>query len=245
MSSDQILQKQLANADALQGMIDKANASVFCGKGTQCYFQKNTDELESIFKAKQQNVQTAPLQLDEARKNYYTFAYGEDGYIKEETERLNSLADKAIDKLTETHKKTVESINSIINEYDVSNKYKIQLLSNIKKLNKEDEVLIKEIDNEISELKTSDRKVYYEVEEINTLDLWGTVLKGLYWLIFAVFLGLFIFRSLWKNKIYIGLLILLVAWPFVSNFIIIKLIQLIKKIINYLPKDVYIDSSNM
>tara|TARA_Y100000992_G_C21274091_1_gene498873 strand:- start:4507 stop:5244 length:738 start_codon:yes stop_codon:yes gene_type:complete len=245
MSTDPILQKQLANADALQGMIEKANDSIYCGKGTQCYFQKNSDELESIFKAKQQNIKTAKNQLDEARKNYYTFAYGESGYINEETERLNKVSDKIIDSLTESHKKNVDSVDSLINELDVSLKYKIQLLTNLKGLYKEDSHLTQEIEDEIAALKTSDRKVYYEEEEINNADLWVAVLKGLYWLVFAVFIGLFLIKSLWKNKIYILFLILLVAWPFISDFIVVKILQLIKKIINALPKDVYINSSSM
>ena len=41
----------------------------------------------------------------------------------------------------------------------------------------------------------------YDILKIKTIDLWVTVLKGLYWLVFAIFTGLFLWNKMWQiNK---------------------------------------------
>lgn len=240
-----LIQQQMANAQSLQKTIDNVQDNIACGKGTQCYFQKHSAELESLFKEKQINKSTATKQLDTARKNYYVFTDGESGFRKEENDRLSLIADKIINTLTESHQDTVDAINTSIGKYDYAGKYQTQLISKLNRLFKDDDALKKKISDEISGLKTADRKVYYENNEIKTVELWVKVLTVLYWLIFAIYLGLFIIRSLWKDKIYIAILIVLILWPFISDWITGKIIFVIQKIIGLFPKNVYVNANNM
>ncbi len=244
-SQDALLKQQMANAQSLQKTIDNVQDNIACGKGTQCYFQKHSAELEAIYKSKQTNKATAPEQLAKARKNYYVFSQGEAGFQKEEQARLSTVADKMIGTLKKAHTENVDNINTAIGKYNYALKYHEQLLSELERLYEEDKELAQKIDDEIAGLKTADRKVYYENNEIEGIDLWVTVLTGLYWLIFAIFAGLFIIRSLWKDKKYIAILIGLIAWPFVGNWIVGKIITLIQKLVGMLPKNVYRDASRM
>jgi len=244
-SQEALFKQQMANAQALQKTIDNVQDNIACGKGTQCYFQKHSGDLEAIYKAKQTNEVTAPEQLDRARKNYYVFTYGQDGFMKEERQRLSGVADKTIATLTAAHEENVGNINTAIGKYNYALKYHQQLIAELERLYKEDKELAQQIDDEIANLKTADRKVYYENNEIESIDLWVTVLTGLYWLIFAIFAGLFLIRSLWKDKKYIVILIALIAWPFVGNWIVGKIITLVHKIVGLLPKNVYRDAAHM
>jgi len=237
--------KQLSNAESLQKMIDAANEKILCGEGTECYFKKHSKELETIFRAKTQNNKTAPEQLTEARKNYYVYAYGNATYKEKETERLENVVNTIITNLGAAHNNSITNINTLIDTYDTGSKYHIQLYSKLQNLYKEDNKLSQEIDNDIAGLKTADRKIYYENEEIKTNDSWVTTLTRLYWVVFVIFVGRFLIKSLWKNKIYIAILIGLILWPFVSNYIAISIIKLIKKIITYLPTNVYTHAENM
>ena len=92
------------NAQKVNKLIDKANASVFCGPGSDCYNNKESDRLFKIYKNKQENKKTAPEQLDSARKNYHTFTFGEPGFIKEETKVLTERVDNIIVNKTKDHK---------------------------------------------------------------------------------------------------------------------------------------------
>lgn len=238
------------NAAKVNDLIDKANASVFCGPGSDCYDNKKSDELLKIYESKQVNKKTAPEQLDSARKNYYTFTYGEPGFIKKETEVLTNRVDKQIAVKTKDHKIQVEEINEFINSYDSAVRYKANLLLYLSKLYNENFELSQEIKDSIASLRTADRKVWYEDDQIKTVDLWVTVMKGLYWLVFAIFAGLFLWNKMWQiNRpfkfVYCFVLLFLVLWLYIGDYLVIKLIQLIQKLINKLPKNVYYDAKNM
>ena len=75
----------LKNAQDVNKLISNANESVFCGPGSDCYKNAEIERLKKKYENKQVNKKTAPEQLDSARKNYYTYAFGQPGYIKKET----------------------------------------------------------------------------------------------------------------------------------------------------------------
>ena len=76
--------------------------------------------------------------------------------------------------------------------------------------------------------------------------MWVTVLKGLYWLIFAIFAGLFLYNKMWNidrpfKYAYCVVLLLLIVWLYISDFIVVKALQLVHRLVEYLPKNVYYD----
>ena len=238
------------NAEDTNKLISKANASVLCGPGSDCYRNQEIDKLKKIYTDKQYNKKTAPEQLDHARKNYYVYAFGQPGYVKKETEILTKRVDEIIVQKTNVHKMSIQEINLFISSYDSAVSYKANLLLYLAKLYKENEVLSQEIIDSIADLKTSDRKVWYEDEQIKTIDMWVTILTGLYWMVFAIFAGLFLWNKMWNiNKpfkyVYCVVLLLLAAWMYVADYLVIKLLQLIQKLLTYLPKNVFLNAKKM
>ena len=240
----------LQNANKVNNLINKANESVLCGPGSDCYKNQEIERLRKKYENKQSNKRTAPEQLDSARKNYYTYAFGQPGYIQKETEVLTRRVDKLIVEKTRVHKTSIEEINLFIQSYDSAVSYKKNLLLYLSKLYNENMELSQEIKDSIASLKTADRKVWYEDDQIKTVDTWVTVLKGLYWLIFAIFAGLFLYNKMWSidrpfKYVYCVVLLLLILWLYISDYIVVKVLQLVHKLVNYLPKNVYHDAKNM
>ena len=240
----------LKNAQDVNKLISKANESVFCGPGSDCYKNSEIERLKKKYENKQVNKKTAPEQLDSARKNYYTYAFGQPGYIKKETEVLTRRVDKIIKKKTDSHNRNIEEINLFIDSYDSAVSYKTNLLLYLSKLYSENFELSQEIKDSVASLKTSDRKVWYEDDQIKTIDTWVTVLTGLYWLVFAIFTGLFLYNKMWQidrpfKYVYCLVLLALIVWLYVGDYLVIKLIQLVQKLISKLPKNVYYDAKNM
>tara|TARA_B110000003_G_scaffold79282_1_gene80805 strand:+ start:567 stop:1397 length:831 start_codon:yes stop_codon:yes gene_type:complete len=240
----------LQNAKDVNKLIAKANESVSCGVGSDCYRQKQIDKLHDIYNSKGVNKKTAPEQLDVARKNYYTYAFGQPGYIEKETQVLTDRVDKEIVKMNNTHKLNMEEIELFDKAYLDAIGYKTNLLMYLSKLYSENTELSIEIKNSIAGLKTSDRKVWYEDDQIKTTESWVPVLTTLYWLVFAIFAGLFLWYKMWKfdkpfKYVYCVVLLLLTIWLYVSDLIVIKALQLVQKLIKYLPKNVYFDAKNM
>ena len=240
----------LQNANKVNNLINKANESVLCGPGSDCYKNQEIERLRKKYENKQSNKRTAPEQLDSARKNYYTYAFGQPGYIQKETEVLTRRVDKLIVEKTRVHKTSIEEINLFIQSYDSAVSYKKNLLLYLSKLYNENMELYQEIKDSIASLKTADRKVWYEDDQIKTIDTWVTVLKGLYWLIFAIFAGLFLYNKMWSidrpfKYVYCVVLLLLILWLYISDYIVVKVLQLVHKLVNYLPKNVYHDAKNM
>ena len=240
----------MQNAEEMNKLIKKANTSVMCGPGSDCYKNQEIKRLKKIYENKQTNKQTAPEQLDSARKNYYTYAFGKPGYIEKETEILTRRVDKIIEKKTATHERSIDEINLFIQSYDSAVSYKKNLLLYLSKMYNENIELSQEIKDSIASLKTSDRKVWYEDDQIKTVDLWVTVLTSLYWLVFAIFLGLFLWNKMWGRVkpfkyAYCVLLLVLILWLYISDFILVKLLTLFQKVVSYLPKNVYYDAKNM
>ncbi len=240
----------LQNANKVNNLINKANESVLCGPGSDCYKNQEIERLRKKYENKQSNKRTAPEQLDSARKNYYTYAFGQPGYIQKETEVLTRRVDKLIVEKTRVHKTSIEEINLFIQSYDSAVSYKKNLLLYLSKLYNENMELSQEIKDSIASLKTADRKVWYEDDQIKTIDTWVTVLKGLYWLIFAIFAGLFLYNKMWSidrpfKYVYCVVLLLLILWLYISDYIVVKVLQLVHKLVNYLPKNVYHDAKNM
>ena len=237
--------QQAWNSREIKKLIDQYNHANDCIEGTACHHSEKSQDLEAIYHAKRQNKQTAPQQLYHARKNYFTFAFGDEMYNKMETKRLEEEADKIIGDMTSEHKRVKKHINNLIQTYDVSLRHSTEQYNKLNNTKSDMDDLERSISDDVASLKTANRKIHYENEEIKTVDMWTTVLGRLYWLILFIYAGLFLYKSLWRSNKSSAILIALIIWPFISDWLLVKLIVIIKKALTHLPKNVYTDAENM
>ena len=147
--------------------------------------------------------------------------------------------------LAEKHKKSydteVSKINTLLDTYNklLVNYKNIEELYN--KYKKENSLLFNQLKNHTNDIITNERQTYYEDQEIETLN-------GFYfyilWIIYIIVVICFaIFSLMYPSQISFIIRILLlcvfIVLPFVSTWILGKIIQLVYWLFSFVPKNVY------
>jgi len=84
----QSVDSQIATANA---MAQQASNALICGPN--CQQQNTASTLRQLYKDASTNIITAPAQLIQAEKNYYTFTAGVDGYNTFLNTKYQTIAD--------------------------------------------------------------------------------------------------------------------------------------------------------
>ena len=222
----------------LNDILDKTADDIVCGP--TCQKQKKEDELHQQYLDAQNNFKTAPDQLKNATKNYYTFSQGELGYnklvLRELKEKSNSI--------------TLLIANNFINYLKVT-KTDLDNYSNTLK----DTTIVQNLNDELEQkvfimqnalLKhrttntTNNRKTYYEEQQIQNLYAWKKIFKYVFYLVVACLaIALLVSPSSLSFPKKIIIIIVLALYPFYILFIAKYVMKMYSKIIFLLPKNVY------
>ena len=224
-------------------LISQASDAILCN--SECKKQREADKLKQNYLNSQTNLASASNQVQVDQKKYVTFTRGASGYNDLLDSQLQEKSQQITDKFKEYFKTDSEKIKTQIETYQ-------GLLINFKnvaelylKYKKENLQLIKDLKDETNDVLTNERKTYYEDQKIDGL-------KGFYFYILLVIyiiclIGFIIFslmypsQSNWKVKLasIVGFILL----PFFSTWILGKIIYLIYKAYDMLPKNVYAQES--
>jgi hypothetical protein len=223
-------------------LISQASDAILCN--SECRKQREADKLKQKYLNSQTNLASASNQLQVAQKNYVTFTQGASGYNDLLDNQLQEKAQEISLKFTENFHTDSQAIKTQIETYQ-------GLLINFKnvaelylKYKKENVQLIKDLKDETNDVLTNERKTYYEDQKIDGL-------KGIYFyflltiyiicLIGFIIFSLIYSQSNWKVKL--ASIIGFIALPFFSTWILGKIIYLIYKVYDMLPKNVYAEKS--
>jgi len=223
-------------------LISQASDAILCN--SECRKQREADKLKQKYLNSQTNLASASNQLQVAQKNYVTFTQGASGYNDLLDNQLQEKAQEISLKFTENFHTDSQAIKTQIETYQ-------GLLINFKnvaelylKYKKENVQLIKDLKDETNDVLTNERKTYYEDQKIDGL-------KGIYFyflltiyiicLIGFIIFSLMYSQSNWKVKL--ASIIGFIALPFFSTWILGKIIYLIYKVYDMLPKNVYAEKS--
>ena len=149
--------------------------------------QQNQNELSKTFaerraeKLKELNnkllqarskYQDAPLQIEGAEKEYYTFKDGPIGYEKRKLEKYKVEAETLKKEMLAEHQENIKKIFKSLSFYNSQRTYstnintvKLTLLKDIMKK-------LKEMKKEYSEKTTNNRKTYYVLQEQESVTFW-------------------------------------------------------------------------
>jgi hypothetical protein len=219
--------------------IESANNIISCD--SNCQKNKRIEVLKNNLQTTETNLALALPQFELARKNYYTYISGENGYnemIEEEfAEKANLFIEMFKDNFqTDISKirKQIETYNGLFTNFrnvlDLYNKYK-----------KENIELTKQLKEETNDILTNDRKTYYENQEIDGLNLIYYYFLWTIYLLIVFCFGIFslIYPSQYNWKIRFFILIIFIVLPFISTIILGKFIQLLYWLFGIIPKNVY------
>lgn len=156
----------------------------------------------------------------------------------------NELRQKAKLSVNNLKKKYDNIINTITSQLDIYNGLLVNL-KNVIELDRtyriENNQLLKQLKENTHDILTNERKTYYEDQE-------NDVLKNYYynilWIIYLIVVVCIIIFSLmypsqssWKVKILV--VIVFIFLPFISSWLLGKIIYIIYWLFNLLPKNVY------
>jgi hypothetical protein len=219
--------------------LQQAQNTIVCDSA--CQQQKESQQLEQDYLNAQTNLKTAQYQVDTTQQNYITFTQGPAGYTQFENNKFNTKAQDIVTKFTDNFNNEVKEIKNKITTYSgLLNNYKNVYELYLKYVD-EKKILQKDYKTNTSDVVTNDRKTYYENQEVDFLDyIYKYFLRIIYLIVVVVFfISVFIYPSpfTWKSKF--GILIFLIILPFISTWLLSHIIQIIYKIYDLLPKNVY------
>jgi len=219
-------------------LIQAANQAIICGPA--CQEQKKIEDLQKKYLDAQANVATAPQQLENAEKEYYTASKGAAYYSDFLRNKLQGKADILGNTLKSNFQKNIQLTTDFSQTYDsLSSNYQhiLELFNGYVKSNESSK---KEINGIQKDIITNDRKTYYEHEHLTTMKNWYYLFKWIYIiLVFAFIVGIFLVKNSYSLKYKIFLLVIFVLYPFVIDFIVIYIIQLSLRLYSLLPTNIY------
>jgi len=220
--------------------LDKATQAISCN--SDCQKQQHEQKLKDKYLNALSNLSLAEPEFQVAKKNYYTYVSGQNGYNEMIEEELSQVADLIIQTFKENYDDEISKIKSQLETYN-------GLLINFKnvvdlerKYKKENLQLYKQLKEDTNDILTNERKTYYEDQQISSLNAYYYYIL---WIIYiVVVLCLIVFSLIYpsQSSFYtkILLIILFIILPFISTFILGKIIYIVYWLFGLLPKNVYI-----
>lgn len=238
--ADKLLQKQQISTEKLNSLLEQSLSALSCGP--TCQKIKTSEELKQKYLNAQTNLQTAPVQLETSKKNYYIFTEGEPRYNDMLEKELKQKADMMGKMLADNFHEEISNaklMNSYYNTELTNSAYTKELYSVYLEKNQE---IQKNIKSHHADVLTNDRKTYYETEAIEDLRYW----HSFFWFIYYFFvMPVFLFASVMKSSYHWGIRILIdfiaILYPYYIDFILRKIYGFFHSIWIRLPKNVYND----
>lgn len=232
MSSSSATQKQWKSL-----VHDTANL-LLCGP--DCQNKKKKERLKQKYLDAETNMETAPLQLEHSKKNYYTFARGSAYY---ENQREKELATTA-DGLAATWQTKFDNATNDATTWNATGQVAWNSANPAKELLAEylakNEALRQTLKHTRGSILTNDRKTFYETDAMDELERWYKVFYILYYVIFLMLvLSLFLSPNdfgLMKKIVVVGLG---ATYPMFIRFLVHQVNGVRHDIQENLPKNVY------
>jgi hypothetical protein len=204
--------------------------------GPDCQALEATKTLKEKYEAAKTNLESAPGELQTAEKNYYTYIMGTSGYDEYITNNLTAQSnniEKNINTLVNSLIKEMNDLNDTYKSISSSNAYLLKLKQ---KYNKE----INNLEDNMGNVTTNDRKTYYETQNYNTLIFFYKFALWVYYISLIVFtIMLFLYNRTMGITVKIICIVCFVLYPFFSTDITLWLVRIFYNLAELFPSNVY------
>ena len=237
LKQQDLLKRQQISQDKINQLLETSQALV-CGP--DCQKQKVSEELKQKYLGAQTNLQTAPINLENTRKNYYVFTEGRPFYDNMLEEELKQKAEQIAILLSENFNNEVKDANVMniyLNTALINSKYTKELLQEYLEKNQILKLKLRETHGDIL---TNDRKTYYETDAYDNIVLWY---RFFWWIYYIVVLMLILALLLspssltWMKKIIV--LVLFIFYPYYITYVVNWIYDQYLWIQSKIPKNVY------
>jgi hypothetical protein len=224
---------------SFNSFLDKATAAISCD--ADCQREKTINELKAKLENAESNLNLADPQFQMAKRNYYTYIAGESGYNEMMEKEVNKQAVLMIESLKTSFQDDINKIKSELQSYNA-------LLINFRNVNDlykkyrlENKMMYKELKEDANDILTDQRKTYYEDQRNESLN--GYYYYFLWIIYIIVFVCLIVFSLIYPSqssaKQKIVIIVFFLVLPFISTWLLGKIIYLFYLVFNMLPKNVY------
>lgn len=219
--------------------LNNATQAISCN--SECQRNKAAENLKDKYLTAKSNLHLAQPQYELAKQKYYTYVDGQSGYNDMIEKELQKKADLVNEKFKENYRLEKDKIKSQLQTYDgvlINFRNIVDLYEQYKKENIK---LFKELKDETNDVLTNERKTYYEDQENGYLNLYYyyflLVIYCLIVICFLIFSIIYPSAINWKIRAFLGLIFVIL--PFISTWILGKIIYLLYWLFDLLPKNVY------
>jgi hypothetical protein len=147
--------------------------------------------------------------------------------------KVNQLQDKYTTLYNET--------KANLDIYETNRNNSLNLFDSYNNYVSENKKLKKQVENTNTDIQTNDRKTFYEDEATETLNLYYSILLGLYIIIvFSFGVCWFVFPSTSTNPKILFLFICLILYPIFSTRILQYIMYLYNLLLDFLPKSAFL-----
>jgi len=219
--TNKLLSKQFDIKTQMNDMLNKTLSIVAYSPERQR--EQITNDLEQKYLNAQTNLQTAPLQVDETKKNYYIYKNGRPYYNDMLEKELKQKATQITQQISIKFKEEADNANTMNAYYNtdlINSENTKELYDEYLKKNAELEKLIK---NSHGDVLTNDRKTYYENSKNDEIKSWNKFLRIGFYILVVVYLISIVVTPLSVDSSRIKqivLLIFFIIYPFLINYLI-------------------------
>ena len=172
----------MLSEDASQELANRANELIVQHKaalecGPQCQRDKKMAELRTVYESKEDNVKTAPLQLNQARQNYLEFKYGKKDYIQKATTMIQNETDQVVEKIKKQWADNTSIVSELILDYKSMNSTNQQLDNYHTSMKDSIHIMQKNLGQVKNDTVINDRKAYYQKQGVDNLQYWYWILR--------------------------------------------------------------------
>jgi hypothetical protein len=233
-----LLQRQQQSQQKIAELLDQSTEALMCGP--TCQKLKLTDELKQKYLDAETNMQTAPINLEQSKKNYYVYSEGRPYYDNMKEEELKGKADNISKSLATNFNEEISSANTMntyLNIALINSQYTEDLLNEYLEKNK---ILKFKLGVGHGDILTNDRKTFYEVDALNSLQLWHRFWWYIYYILVLMLVIAFAFSpSSLSLVVRVLIFILVIMYPYYINIIVSWIYHICLTATNGLPKNVY------
>ena len=238
LNQKNLLKKQQISQEKINQLLELSSQELICGP--DCQKKKVSTELKQKYLDAQTNLQTAPINLENTKKNFYVYTEGISFYDNMLEKELKQKADTISTLVTENFNSEVSDANVMnlyLNTALINSKYTTELLENYLEKNHELKLQLKE---RYGDILTNDRKTYYETDALNTLTFWYKLFWYIYYVLVIILILAFIFSATYFSKFTkIIISIFVIFYTYYIDYIVRWGYGLWKSLISRLPKNVY------
>jgi chromosome segregation ATPase len=225
------------NDEVINKFIDFANETISCGPS--CQRERKIQKLKEKYETIKSNYNNGEERIAEAKKEYLIYAKGDVYYYQMLREQNKNKAMKNMDKKQINYEKKINELRRIERNNNILNTNLQQLQGYYDNLEKENNNITDKINEFEKIVYTSDRKAYYENEELKDIKSKNLVYKIIYFLILTILaIYIVLIKKDYKKITLIKLFIYLIL-PFIGLFVINKVLLLFNYILSYFPENVY------